>query len=170
MKVMTGDAYKLNGASQYGITRDGKKIMIEPYETVIKIKENFWDKVKLRNMWRIFGTFTEVDIDQSIIDRYFVKEEKVRGREATKEERESVNKYIESISKPTGVNFYDNQCLFEKLKNILMDYFDINGDTYAYNLTRDKAAFSIGTMTFDDFEEFSEEIIDDIVKYIKENI
>ena len=28
-------------------------------------------------------------------------------REATKEERESVRKYIESISKPTGVNFFD---------------------------------------------------------------
>ena len=28
-------------------------------------------------------------------------------REATKEERESVRKYVESISKPTGVNFYD---------------------------------------------------------------
>ena len=27
--------------------------------------------------------------------------------EATKEERESVRKYVESISKPTGVNFYD---------------------------------------------------------------
>ena len=28
-------------------------------------------------------------------------------REATKEEQESVNRYIESISEPTGVNFYD---------------------------------------------------------------
>ena len=30
-------------------------------------------------------------------------------REATKEERESVRKYVESISKPTGVNFYDGK-------------------------------------------------------------
>lgn len=30
-------------------------------------------------------------------------------REATKEEKDSVNKYIESISKPTGVNFYDKE-------------------------------------------------------------
>ena len=74
MKVITGDAYKLDGACQYRITKDGKRITIEPYETAIKIKENFWDKVKLRNMWRIFGTFTEVDIDQSIIDRYFIKD------------------------------------------------------------------------------------------------
>lgn len=84
MKIMTGDAYRLNGAYQYGFTRDGKRITIEPYETVIKIKENFWDKVRLRNMWRIFGTFTEVDIDQSIIDRYFVKKEKVKMRETSK--------------------------------------------------------------------------------------
>lgn len=28
-------------------------------------------------------------------------------REATKEEQESVYRYIESISKPTGVNFFD---------------------------------------------------------------
>lgn len=58
----------------------------------------------------------------------------------------------------------------ERLKDVLMDYFDINNDTYAYNLTRDKEAFCVGTMTFEDFEEFSEEIIDDIVKYIKENL
>ena len=30
-------------------------------------------------------------------------------REATKEEKDSVNRYIESISKPTGVNFYDKE-------------------------------------------------------------
>ena len=51
-----------------------------------------------------------------------------------------------------------------------MDYFDVNNDTYAYNLTRDKKAFGVGTMTFDDFEEFSEETIDDIVEYIKRNV
>ena len=55
----------------------------------------------------------------------------------------------------------------EKLKDILMDYFDIKNDVYAYNLTREKEAFSIGTMSFDDFEEFNEETIDDIVEFIK---
>lgn len=58
----------------------------------------------------------------------------------------------------------------ERLKDVLMDYFNINNDTYAYNLTRDKGAFSIGTMIFDDFEEFSEETIDDIVEYIKRSV
>ena len=56
----------------------------------------------------------------------------------------------------------------EILKEILMNYFDINGDTYAYNLTRVKSAFEIGTMTLDDFQEFTEETIDDMVAYIKE--
>lgn len=61
------------------------------------------------------------------------------------------------------------QFFSKNLKNVLMDYFDINNDTYTYNLTRDKSAFSVGTMKFEDFEEFTEEIIDDIVEYIKKN-
>lgn len=59
---------------------------------------------------------------------------------------------------------------YEVLKEILMNYFDINGDTYAYNLTRVKSAFEVGTITLDDFEEFTEETIDDMVAYIKENM
>ena len=57
--------------------------------------------------------------------------------------------------------------LKKTLKEILMDYFDIENDTYAYNLTRVKSAFAVGTMSFDDFEEFNEATIDDIVGYIK---
>lgn len=56
----------------------------------------------------------------------------------------------------------------EKLKEILMQYFDI-GDSYAYNLTRVKEGFAVGTVTIDDFVEFDEEIIDDIVEYILEH-
>lgn len=58
----------------------------------------------------------------------------------------------------------------ERLKDVLMNYFDVSSDTYAYNLTRHKTAFSEGTMTLNDFEEFNEEIVDDIVNYIKDNI
>lgn len=53
----------------------------------------------------------------------------------------------------------------EKLKEILTQYFDI-GDSYTYNLTRVKEGFAVDTVTIDDFEEFDEEIIDDIVEYI----
>lgn len=56
----------------------------------------------------------------------------------------------------------------EKLKEILMQYFDI-GDSYTYNLTRVKEGFAVGTVTIEDFEEFDEEIIDDIVEYILED-
>lgn len=55
----------------------------------------------------------------------------------------------------------------EKIKEILMRYFNI-GDSYAYNLTRVKEGFVVGTITIDDFEEFDEEIIDDLVEYILE--
>lgn len=55
----------------------------------------------------------------------------------------------------------------EKLKEILMRFFNI-GDSYAYNLTRVKEGFVVGTITIDDFEEFDEEIIDDLVEYILE--
>ena len=52
------------------------------------------------------------------------------------------------------------------LTDILKGYFDIPNDTYAYNLIRVKSAFNVGTMSLDDFEEFTEETVDDIVQYI----
>ena len=58
----------------------------------------------------------------------------------------------------------------QKLVEILNDYFGIYTDTYSYNLTRDKEAFSVGTMTLDDFEEFSEETTDDLAEYILSKI
>lgn len=36
-------------------------------------------------------------------------------REATKEERESVDNYIASISKPTGTNFFEDKTIVERL-------------------------------------------------------
>lgn len=56
----------------------------------------------------------------------------------------------------------------DKLKELLMKYFTI-GDSYSYNLTRDKEAFSIGTVSLEDFEEFDEEFIDAIVEYLLKN-
>lgn len=58
----------------------------------------------------------------------------------------------------------------EVLTRLLLNYFNVPRDTYAYNLNRVKEAFSLGTMTFDDFEEFDEETIDDIVGYIINNV
>lgn len=56
----------------------------------------------------------------------------------------------------------------EKLVEVLSQYFNI-GDSYFYNLTRTKSAFSMGTMSFNDFEEFDDEIISDIADCILED-
>jgi hypothetical protein len=56
----------------------------------------------------------------------------------------------------------------EKLIEILSKYFDI-GDSYAYNLTRVKTAFEVGTMSLEDFEEFDEETISDLADYLIKN-
>ena len=50
-----------------------------------------------------------------------------------------------------------------------MSYFCI-GDSDTYQLTRVKEAFQIGTMTFDDFVEWDEEHVDDLIEYIKNKI
>ena len=60
----------------------------------------------------------------------------------------------------------DKPIAIDYLQKILNDYFDIPNDTYAYNLTRDKHAFVIGTMGFDDFEEFDEDTTRDLAEYI----
>lgn len=56
----------------------------------------------------------------------------------------------------------------EILTELLCKYFDI-GDSYAYNLTRVKTAFDIGTMTLEDFEEFTEDTITDLADYLMKN-
>lgn len=57
----------------------------------------------------------------------------------------------------------------QKLKEIIMDFFDVPNNTYTYNLTRVKEAFEIGTMSLDDFEEIDESNIDELVDYIIAN-
>ena len=56
----------------------------------------------------------------------------------------------------------------EELVELLNCYFTI-GDSYAYNLTRVKEAFAIGTVELDDFVEFDEEITADIADFLLEN-
>lgn len=56
---------------------------------------------------------------------------------------------------------------YDFIKKLLMEYFRIGVDCYAYNLTRDKSAFECGTVAVNDFEEFNEEVIDDIIDFIK---
>lgn len=56
---------------------------------------------------------------------------------------------------------------YDLLKELIMEYFRIGVDCYTYNLTRDKSAFECGMVTVNDFEEFNEEVIDDIIDFIK---
>ena len=56
----------------------------------------------------------------------------------------------------------------ERLEELLSRYFGI-GDSYVYHLTRDKEAFSIGTMGFDDFVEFDEDTISDLAEFLLKN-
>lgn len=56
----------------------------------------------------------------------------------------------------------------ENLVDLLTDYFSLNDSdgTYTYQLTRVKSAFSYGTMSFDDFQEFNEENVEDLANYL----
>lgn len=78
-RMKIGDRYILDGASQSGITREGQEITIPPFSTVEKIRDSFVDKLKLRNMFVVCKTGEEVDISQSIIERYFIPEIKDGG-------------------------------------------------------------------------------------------
>ena len=57
----------------------------------------------------------------------------------------------------------------ERLAEILSRYFQI-GDSYTFELTRVKEAFSIGTMSFDDFSEWDDENVSDLAEYIMESL
>lgn len=53
----------------------------------------------------------------------------------------------------------------ERLIQALSDYFNIT-DTYAYNLTRVKEGFEVGTVSVEDFEEFDKDTIEDLANYL----
>lgn len=72
-KVQTGDKFILNGACQYAYTRDKVKVVIDPYDTIIKIKDTFSDKLSGRCMYRIISSGWEVNIHESFLYRYFAK-------------------------------------------------------------------------------------------------
>ena len=75
-----------------------------------------------------------------------------------------VFKYIQELEQENKI--YKE--VIDNLKDKLMKYFEVGRDSYFYVLTRDKSAFDYGTMSFDDFIEFSEEQVDDIVDFLKE--
>lgn len=83
----------------------------------------------------------------------------------------TVKKYETGVIAELANKLYEYENFFtERLKDVLMNYFDVPSDTYAYNLTRHKSAFEEGTMSLEDFEEFDEEVIDDMIDFIKKQI
>ena len=83
------------------------------------------------------------------------------------EVRENETKLIDEIKQLEKENKKYKEVI-DNLKDKLMEYFEVGRDSYFYVLTRDKSAFNYGTMSFDDFIEFSEEQIDDIIDFLKE--
>lgn len=80
----------------------------------------------------------------------------------------TINIKKEDIKKMIDQKFAQSVELnYEFLKELLMEYFRIGVDCYSYNLTRDKSAFEYGTVTVNDFEEFNEEVVDDIIDFVK---
>lgn len=60
---------------------------------------------------------------------------------------------------------YVTDAFVSKLKDTLMGYFEI-GDSYVYDLIRAKEAFKARTMSLEDFVEWNEDNVDDLVRYI----
>ena len=83
------------------------------------------------------------------------------------EVRENETKLIDEIKQLEKENKKYKEVI-DNLKDKLMEYFEVGRDSYFYVLTRDKSAFDYGTMSFDDFIEFSEEQVDDIIDFLKE--
>ena len=71
---------------------------------------------------------------------------------------------IEELSSDKTSNRFEDM-----LFGILRNYFAI-GDSYTYELTRVKSAFEIGTMSLDDFEEWSDDNVLDLARYIIKNL
>ncbi|AYJ46696.1 hypothetical protein D8N35_16960 [Enterococcus casseliflavus] len=55
--------------------------------------------------------------------------------------------------------------LKEKIAKAISNHVSLE-DTYTYELTRTKSAFEVGTMSLEDFEEWTEENVDDLAKAI----
>lgn len=103
--------------------------------------------------------------DQRVIDNL---KRKIRGYEKMKKDITSQNRKVNNQNRKLQQENKKYKEVIDNLKDKLMEYFEVGRDSYFYVLTRDKSAFDYGTMSFDDFIEFSEEQVDDIVDFLKE--
>lgn len=89
--------------------------------------------------------------------------------EAFGSEAEHINRLLSAEQDNRVIELPRNTTFKEFLKKVLDDYFNIT-DTYTYNLTRVKEALEVGTVSIEDFEEFSEETTRDMAEYINNAI
>ena len=77
---------------------------------------------------------------------------------------EETPKYIRE-SKP--LQCYHAQIVKQVFIKKLRTFFGMNNSdgTYFYNLTRDKSGFDVGTVTINDFEEVTDEQLDELAVY-----
>ncbi|MDT2565157.1 hypothetical protein [Enterococcus avium] len=57
----------------------------------------------------------------------------------------------------------------DKIHSAINEHIEVD-DTYAYFLTREKSSFSVGTVTLDDFEEWTDSDVADLTDSIMEKI
>ena len=89
--------------------------------------------------------------------------------EAFGSEAEHITRLLSAEQDNRLIELPRNTTFKEFLKKVLDDYFNIT-DTYTYNLTRVKEALEVGTVSIEDFEEFSEETTRDMAEYINDAI
>lgn len=85
--------------------------------------------------------------------------------EAFGSEAEHITRLLSAEQDNRLIELPRNTTFKEFLKKVLDDYFNIT-DTYTYNLTRVKEALEDGTVSIEDFEEFSEETTRDMAEFI----
>lgn len=92
-------------------------------------------------------------------------------REATKEEKDSVNRYIESISKSTGVNFYDKEddiakIIYDNLNYMYCDNCrcnnEIEKDSYEYGCDNCHRKYNGWGISMQTSKRIAKEILENI--------
>lgn len=89
--------------------------------------------------------------------------------EAFGSEAEHINRLLSAEQDNRLIELPRNTTFKEFLKKVLDDYFNTT-DTYACNLTRVNEAMETGNINLLDFDEFSEEVINDMAEYINNTI
>lgn len=89
--------------------------------------------------------------------------------EAFGSEAEHINRLLSAERDKRHIELPQNTAFKETIKKALVEYF-YNTNVYACNLTRVDEAMETGNINLLDFDEFSEEVINDMAEYINDAI